>query len=256
VASGALVEDGVAYAAAGMANHDGTHVFALDAETGRVRWHNGSSGSLDPQTKSGVSVNGHLLLHNRQLYLAGGNTVQVAGYNLADGKCLAQPFAPNSHTQFTAGSDLFVIGEQVQAGGPPLYSSRGDYRMVNQAVLQTPVGDIVFAYGPHDGRVARLEPGTIGQAGATPQWQQQPLNRILGVAATSKAVVIAGVRDAPQSTEPSQAEVLALNLTDGTPLWSQPISAAPVPWGVLVDRDGRVVVTLQDGGVACFAAAN
>ena len=35
VASGVLVQDGVAYAAAGIVNYDGTHVYALDAATGR-----------------------------------------------------------------------------------------------------------------------------------------------------------------------------------------------------------------------------
>ena len=60
VASGVLVADGVAYAAAGIANHDGTHVVALDAETGKLRWHNRTSGALHPQTGSGVSVNGAL----------------------------------------------------------------------------------------------------------------------------------------------------------------------------------------------------
>ena len=70
VGSGVLVEDGVVYAAAGLANHDGTHVYALDAVTSQLRWHNGNSGSLHPQTASGVSVNGCLLLHNQQLHLA------------------------------------------------------------------------------------------------------------------------------------------------------------------------------------------
>src|SRR5439155_21352506 len=129
-----------AYAAAGIANHDGTHVYALDAVTGKLRWHNSSSGSLDPVTSSGASVNGHLLAHGNTLHLAGGNMTPVASYNLADGKCSTDPHAPVSHTQFRAGSDLFVVGNQVQAAGSPLYSSQGDYRMVSQAVLQMPAG--------------------------------------------------------------------------------------------------------------------
>ena len=44
VGGGVLVEDGVAYAAAGMANYDGTHVYALDAATGKIRWQNNTSG--------------------------------------------------------------------------------------------------------------------------------------------------------------------------------------------------------------------
>jgi outer membrane protein assembly factor BamB len=49
VASGVLVEDGTAYFAAGIANYDGTYVYALDAATGRIRWQNNTSGHLDQQ---------------------------------------------------------------------------------------------------------------------------------------------------------------------------------------------------------------
>lgn len=255
VASGVLVEDGIAYAAAGIASYDGTHVFSLDAATGKVRWHNHSSGSLNPETGSGVSVNGHLLLHGGQLHLAGGNVAPVATYDLADGKCLTDTTAPKSHTQYTAGSDLFVVGGRVISGGPPLYAGRGDYRMVNQAVLQTPGGDLAFAYGPHDGRVAMFEPNASPSTEGKPRWVQQPLNRILGVAVTPRAVVIAGLRDAPQPAEPPQAQLVAVAVADGAPIWSQPLPAAAVPWGVIVARDGRVVVSLQDGGLLCFAAA-
>jgi outer membrane protein assembly factor BamB len=255
VASGVLVEDGIAYAAAGIANYDGTHVFALDAATGRMRWHNHTSGALDPQTHSGVSVNGHLLLHGGQLHLAGGNMVPVASYDLADGRCVTDPNAPKSHTQFTAGSDLFAVGDQVRSGGPPLYSTRGDYRMVNQAVLQTPVGDVALAYGPHDGRVALFDPNTSLQAGAKPRWVQQPLNRVLGGAVTGRTVLLAGLRDSPQPTEPPQAHLVALTVADGTTVWSHPLPAAPVPWGVILDRTGRIVVSLQDGGLVCLSEA-
>jgi len=47
-------------------------------------------------------------------------------------------------------------------------------------------------------------------------------------------------------------QVVALSLADGGVLWSQPLPAPPVEWGVAVDRDGRVVVTLEDGQVLCF----
>ena len=255
VASGVLVEDGVAYAAAGIANYDGTHVVALDALTGRVRWHNPTSGALEAQTHSGVSVNGHLLLHGGQLHLAGGNMVPVATYSLADGRCVTDPNAPKSHTQFTAGSDLFAVDEQVLSGGPPLYSARGDYRLVNQGVLQTPAGNVAFAYGPHDGRVALLAPKADDRAGEKRLWDQQPLNRVLGVAVTGQTVLVAGLRDSPQPTAQPQAHLVALTVADGTTRWTHPLPAAPVPWGVIVDRDGRIVVSLQDGRVLCFGPA-
>jgi outer membrane protein assembly factor BamB len=61
------------------------------------------------------------------------------------------------------------------------------------------------------------------------------------MAVCPNAVVVAG-----------KSEIVALNLKDGTPLWSQSLSSAPVPWGLAVDCDGRAVVTLEDGQVLCF----
>ena len=49
-----------------------------------------------------------------------------------------------------------------------------------------------------------------------------------------------------------KSKIVVLNLQDGKILWSQPVPSAPVPWGLAVDRDGRIVVTLEDGRVLCF----
>lgn len=258
VNSGVLVDDGVAYFAAGIANHDGTHVFALDAVTGEVRWHNHTSGSLRPETSAGVSVNGHLLLHGGRLHLAGGNMVPVASYDLKDGRCVTDPEAPKSHTQFKAGGDLFVVGDQVQAGGAPLFSPRGDYRMVNQSVLQTPRGNVVLAYGPHDSRVARFEPAPPNAPPApeatpegTMRWLAKPLHRVSGIAVGANALVLAGGTDVPL-TDAQAGRLVALNVQDGTVRWQHALPSPPVPWGVALDRTGRTIVTLQNGQVLGF----
>ena len=49
-----------------------------------------------------------------------------------------------------------------------------------------------------------------------------------------------------------KSKVIALNLQDGKVLWTEDVSAAPVPWGLAIDRDGRAVVTLEDGQVLCI----
>jgi outer membrane protein assembly factor BamB len=297
VASGVLVADGVAYAAAGIAHHDGTHVFALDAETGQPRWHNHTSGSLDPETGSGVSVNGHLLRDGPHLYLAGGNMVPVAQYNLSDGQCTTQPHAPNSHTQFTAGSDLFLVGDQVRAGGPPLRSADGDYRLVEQAVLPTAAGYLAIDYGPHDSRLAlfgpapdpteptspparrgsaagdsvggdtpasvpspqapllRSTPQSRRQAAIPPTWQASPLDRIRGIATTAQAVALVGTKIPTRAGQRPTDHLVVLAMKDGAVMWNHALPAPPVPWGLLVNRDGRIVVCLQDGRVACFGSS-
>ena len=47
-------------------------------------------------------------------------------------------------------------------------------------------------------------------------------------------------------------EVIALNIRDGRPIWKQPLSAPPVAWGLAVNREGKVIVTLEGGRVVCF----
>jgi len=66
----------------------------------------------------------------------------------------------------------------------------------------------------------------------------------LAVAVCSNAVAVA-----------KESEIVALNPKDGRLLWSQPLPSIPVPWGLAVDRDGRVVVSLENGKVLCFGAA-
>ncbi len=48
------------------------------------------------------------------------------------------------------------------------------------------------------------------------------------------------------------SRVTALALQGGKPLWSQDLPASPVPWGMAVDRAGRVILTLVDGQVLCI----
>jgi outer membrane protein assembly factor BamB len=50
----------------------------------------------------------------------------------------------------------------------------------------------------------------------------------------------------------NESEIVALNLKDGGILWSQPVPSPPVPWGLAVDRNGCVIVTLEDGQVLCI----
>jgi len=84
-----FVGDGVVYAAAGIASYDGTHVYALDAGTGRIQWQNNTSGHFFGGDRvTGVSVQGHLLLHENRLYMAGGNVISPAVYDTRGGRCL------------------------------------------------------------------------------------------------------------------------------------------------------------------------
>ncbi|MCZ7636610.1 MAG: PQQ-binding-like beta-propeller repeat protein [Verrucomicrobia bacterium] len=140
VAGGVLVKDGVAYAAAGIVNYDGTHVYALDAATGRIRWQNNNSGHLDPAAVAGVSVQGNMILHEDKLWLAGGNVVSPGVYALGDGTCLNDVSQVHQVTdnqvpasQSPRGSALYVVANQVRVGGQPHYA-HPQYRVCDPSV--------------------------------------------------------------------------------------------------------------------------
>ena len=77
VAGGVVVQDGVVYAAAGIAHYDGTHVYALDAASGQLEWYNDSSGVTSEKANHGVSLQGSLYVQAGEPKLAVAD-VQVA----------------------------------------------------------------------------------------------------------------------------------------------------------------------------------
>ena len=121
VASGVLVHDGTAYFAAGIMDLDGTHVYALDAATGHIRWENNSAGHLDAWSRRGVTCQGEMLLHEGKLYLAGGNTVSPAVFDAKTGKCLNPP-PGGMGSSAPRGRELRLVGTTVRVSGQPLYS--------------------------------------------------------------------------------------------------------------------------------------
>lgn len=264
-ASGVLVEDGTAYVAAGLVNYDGTYVYALDPATGKVKWCNDTSGHLDPEANTGVSVQGHMLSYDGKLYLAGGNAVSPAVYDIRDGRCLNDP-APLANTESTSprGWELFLVGDRVIACGKPFYT-RLDIPVydhtVTKKLLHASSGrrDIVWidnsrllCYEPLEKRTLsrcvtdEKIPRHITQAWGEFKVSKKPLwqygcPKSVAVALTTNAVIVADV-----------SKVTAIDLSSGIPLWSENLPSAPVPWGMAVDRNGRVILSLVDGQVLCI----
>ena len=122
VASGVLVHEGTAYFAAGMNDFDGTHVYAVDAATGKIKWQNNTAGHLDAASSRGVACQGEMLLGDGRLYLAGGNSVSPGVFELTSGRCLNDPPA-GMGTSAPRGRELRLAGKQVAVSGQPLHSS-------------------------------------------------------------------------------------------------------------------------------------
>lgn len=265
-ASGALVQDGVAYVSAGIVNYDGTYVYALDAATGRIRWENNTSGHLDSDANTGVSVQGHMLLHDDKLYLAGGNALSPAAYNITDGQCLNDPEPLQQCESISPrGWELFLVGDRVVACGTSFYTP-AEYsiydRTVFKKMLHASTGhrDIIWldnqklmCFAPLDKdslsgcvQVKREYTGHI-----IPPWGNfDALDKLLWEYECEKSLAVALCRNAVLVA--METEIVALDLQDGKELWARPLPSAPVPWGLAVNRDGRAVVTLEDGQVLCW----
>jgi outer membrane protein assembly factor BamB len=123
VNTGVIVQDGVAYAAAGIIDYDGTHVFALDATTGEIIWQNNSSGSLNPTTRKGVSAQGHMTIADGKLWLAGGHLVSAGVYDLKTGACLNPAPSDMQSGNTHPGEEIFLFhGKYIGLGGKHLFS--------------------------------------------------------------------------------------------------------------------------------------
>jgi hypothetical protein len=78
------------------------------------------------------------------------------------------------------------------------------------------------------------------------------LQEVAAVAFTKNAVVVTGLNRSPRDDKDIKAEICALSLTDGKPLWRMPLPGVPTAWGLALDGDGRMIVTLLDGRVLAF----
>ena len=295
VNSGVLVHEGVAYVAAGIIDHDGTYVYALDSATGRIIWQNSSSGHLNETLRKGVSAQGNLTIQGDQLLLAGGNQVSPARFELATGKCLNGSFEqgkPKSNN----GQFVGVFQDrQVIAGGRILFSASKNVATKGSFSAFNGSDDFTLCYGGiapawNDSLIAmvnyqfgmlgcydadsvakRIDEGYLldekgNRLGRTLsegldreeaiRWQTD-----LGDAVTQQALslavcpnaVVAVVERLRRSSAHPRRHVVAYSTDDGRPLWREQLRGGePLPGGLLIDREGRAIVTMLDGRVQSF----
>jgi len=255
VAGGVVVQDGVVYAAAGIAHYDGTHVYALDAVTGKVNWYNDSSGRLSEKTRSGVSLQGSLYVDRGQLCFSGGNAYPTARYDLKTGQ-IAIP-----------GQDR--VGSGFRTAFYPYYPRHGRYVSLNHRLSDGRLLNYAADYsGALHSTLALFGPLPPGAAGLGPHWRILPRRtepnatpptlwehktpeRFTSFVVAPETLLAAGEID---SGPKPGGFLAALNIEDGTPLWREQLPAPAVKGGMAVDHKARIVVSLEDGRVLCFAA--
>ena len=254
VAGGVVVQNGTVYAAAGIAHYDGTHVYALDAVSGKVRWHNGTSGSLAEEVNNGISLQGSLRVAGGQLQFCGGNAYPLASYDLATGKCTtaANPRAGSPYRT------AFYPYYPRHGRYTPLNHTLADGRSLNYAAdYSGALHSALALVGPLPPGVKFLRPlWRIPIRGQKPKgtpevlWEDKSRAKFTGFVVGPGALVTAGETVTQAGTKPFLASV---NIEDGSQQWRKELPAAVVKSGVAVDHQARIIVALEDGRVLCFA---
>jgi len=278
VNTGVLIQDGVAYFAAGIIDYDGTYVYALDARTGALLWKNTSSGHLDPALRKGVSAQGTLAILDGALWMCGGNVISPASYRLEDGQYLGTSPGDGS-PQANRGEEIGVFRNQyLLLGGRLRYSAdenvvnpgafalgRAPHDFVGLAagksvpawdddlVVVTPDRESPPAAYAADALVGLLESKKRPARLPVPRWRATALRDRHTVAlALAQDAVVTACR-APQFRNLAPRWVLSLlDRAKGTVLCEHDLPAPARSNGLAIDSDGRVIAVLADGRVACF----
>ncbi len=247
-----MVDKGVVYAAAGIASHDGTHVYALDAVTGEILWQNNDSGNLIGQSKSsGVSVQGHMLMHDNKVYMAGGNVVSPAVYDKTTGQCLNT--LTDEWQKAPRGKELFLINGKVTVFDQMLYSPREYIPSRYYAKYLLHAGsnsDIVYQGTENEIMCIQLGAGPDGKAKRI--WQRSGFVETSGVVVAQDAIITIGGLISENNESVVRNMLIAFNRTNGDTVFSAELPASPTSWGIAVDRDGRIIVTTDQGHVLCY----
>jgi hypothetical protein len=251
-----LSDDGIAYTAAGSTAADGAVVAAVDAATGRVRWR--QTYTLDrtePKLSFGVQAN--ILLKNDTLYVNGGAPVGIVALDARDGG------GARVAAKLEAGMEMFLEPSDTPLCiGPELFC----HERARTTIFKRHQGRIYFQMaGRHialiDGRLfCSRDPQTLDRivesinketkaTGRIRDVMQVPLgDSVLWAGTTRDVCGLAVGADGLVVLHNDSAEGVSI---DGRSLWTVPLPATPMRWGVALAAK-ECVVTLSDGLVVCL----
>ena len=164
-------------------------------------------------------MQGPLLLHDKAIHMASGNTPPIASYALADGKFTG--------SQASRGKDLFVRNGKVRGSGYPLYWRPEDDQFLSTMELETPAGVLILGMpqnNPSGVSELRMVPKNAGPK-AKNTWSNPIFQEIAAVAIAKNAVIVTGLNRDKKDYQKISAGVVALDINNGTVLWRQDLPA-------------------------------
>ena len=257
-----LSDDGIAYTAAGSTAADGAVAAAVDVATGRFRWR--QAYTLDRrEPKLSFGVQGNILLKDDTLYVNGGAPVGIVALDALTGK------NPRVAARLEAGMETFLEpDDKPWSSGPELFSDARARTTIfkrhqGRACFQTSGRHIALVDGrlfcsrdpealDHIVDLMNKNPKTGGKLGGGPPRDVMQIptdDSIVWAGNTADVCGLAVGADGLVILHPKSVEGVS---ADGRSLWTVPLPAPPVRWGVAL-AGKECVVTLSDGLVVCLA---
>ena len=252
VAGGVVVEKGTVYAAAGITHYDGTHVVAIDVVTGKLQQENNTAGKLDEQVNDGISMQGNLRIVDGELRFLGGGVHETARFDLQTLRCLNTPknqvtsqYRTAFYPYYPAYGKFVSLDYHCDDGNVLCHDASYEGSMFGHLALQTPppqgapVKDEAREFLRRRGRnVPR----------PTKLWEDKQHRRFTSFVVTPKTLLTTGHADAT----PDKPFLTAINIQDGTDVWSHPLPADGVKGGTAISSAGQIFVALENGKLLCF----
>ena len=252
VAGGVIVNDGVVYAAAGIAHYDGTHIVALDGVTGEVTARNSDSGALSPEVNGGVSMQGNLMIVDNELRFLAGGVYEVARYDLKTLRCLNTPKA--------------VVKSEFRTAFYPYYPEYGkyvslDYTRADGSLLNHDASyegskftnlALEPALPPGEKRPRKEFARWLTARGKKPPqtiWRDRTDQRFTSFVISQDTLLATGHRENARQ----DGFMAAIDVETGKDVWREKLPALPVKGGTAIDKHGRVYVAVEDGQVLCYS---
>ncbi len=261
---GVVLDDhGTAYTAAGSTAADGAVAAAVELAAGKFRWREAYTlDRTEPKLSFGVQSN--ILLKDNTLYINGGAPVGVVALDSATGG------NPRVVARLQAGMEMFLEPDQRPlAGGPELFSHERTRTTIfkrhqGRVYFQTSGRRIALVHGrlfcSRDPRaldrivdLMNKDPKTGGKmgGGTVPRdvMTVPPDDSVLWAGDTADVRGLALGTDGLVVLHQKSMEGVSL---DGRSLWTVPLPATPVRWGVALTGK-NCVATLSHGHVVCLA---
>jgi len=248
---GPVVVDGTVYFGAGIWPSDGIFLYALDAETGKVRWLNDRSGNIEmPQphggaiARSGIAAQGYLAAGESRLFVPTGRAVPAA-FGLQNGEFVYFRLQRYGHA---GGSPILVSGPAFINRGIAFSRDSGKLveRLSSGAIAA--VGDVVY-HGTENRVTAyqwieKEKPDRKGRRVRVPAlkqlWSVAKVPAGTALIATGNCLVSSG-----------GSRLCRIDLDKKTAVWSH---QADGDVRGLAASEGRLYAATEAGSLLCFAA--